>query len=98
MKWITDEKNLIVILKPKFTNRFFAKFLLSRMKNPNYKIHLDDYGSFVWNECDGMNTVERIGRLLEKKFGDKVDPVYERLGLYIKTLEKNKFIAYADEQ
>ena len=96
IEWVQNEKNLVVLLKPKFTSRLFAKYILPRMKSPNYKINLDLYGSTVWNNCDGKNTITEIGKRLRKEFGEEVEPVYERLAFFIKTLEKNKFIYYSN--
>ncbi|MEE4310541.1 MAG: PqqD family protein [candidate division KSB1 bacterium] len=88
-------EGLIVILKPKFSNKFLAGLFIGRMKRPYYKINLDDYGSFVWKCCDGKNTVARIGELLRQKFKKDIEPVYERLGMFIRTLESNHFITYS---
>ena len=97
VNWTKNDENLIVLLKPKYTNRWFVKHILPRMKKPNYKISLDSYGSAVWKNCDGRNSVAVIGDLLIKEFGEKVEPVYERLALFIKTLEKSKFIYYLSQ-
>ena len=64
------------------------------MKRPNYKINLDTFGTSVWNAINGKNTVAEIGDVLRNEFGEKIEPVYERLGLFIKMLEKNKLIVY----
>ncbi len=92
--YTTNEEKMIVLLKPKFTNRILKKHIIPKMKSPNYKVNLDAYGTSVWNACNGKNTVAEIGDLLRGEFGEKIEPVYERLGLFIKTLEKNKLIVY----
>jgi len=94
IKWRKNEEGLIVLLKPKFKNPFLAKHLLPRLKNPYYKISLDAMGSSVWELCDGYSTVKELGRKLKDKFKDKVEPLYDRLGLFLKNLEKNRFIYY----
>ena len=96
VEWVSNEKNLVVLLKPKFTHRLFTKYILPRMKSPNYKINLDLFGSAVWNNCNGKNTVAEIGSRLKKEFGEEIEPVYERLSLFIQTLERSKFIYYAN--
>jgi len=35
-----------------------------------------------------------IGCQLKEKFGEKVEPLYERLGAFFQNLEKNKFITF----
>jgi hypothetical protein len=83
---------LVVLLKPKFTNPLLAKHLLPRMKNPNFKIKLDDIGSHFWEACDGKRTVKQIGDLHKEKFGERVEPLYERISLFLQSLEKHGFI------
>lgn len=96
VEWVNNEQNLIVLLKPKFTNRWLGKYILPRLKSPNYKVNLDAYGSFVWNNCDGKTTVAEIGERLKKEFGEDIEPVYERLCLFIKTLKRNRFVCYKE--
>ena len=88
------EDGFSVLLKPKYRHPLFVKHALPRMKSPNYKIKLDDIGSFIWDLCDGSNNVKEIGRQLEEKFGDKVEPLYDRLRIFFQNLEKNKFITF----
>jgi hypothetical protein len=85
---------LYVLLKPKYRHPWFVKHILPRLKSPHYKIKLDDIGSFIWEHCDGQKKVEEISGNLKAKFGDKVEPLYERLGIYFQNLEKNKFITF----
>ena len=89
-----EENELVVLLKPKFKHPFFKKLFLPRMKNPFFKIKLDSVGSFTWKLCDGSLTVEKIAKSMKHKFGDDVEPLYERLAQFLQNLEKNKFISY----
>ncbi len=91
-----DESNdgLITILKPKFKNKILAKYLLPRLKSSNFKVNLDEFGSFVWNQCNGNNTIEQIGNLLKEKFEGDIEPVYDRLAVFIQSLARYKFIEY----
>ena len=62
-------------------------------RRPGYThIHLDDMGSFIWPFIDGKNTVYDIGLLVREHFGENAEPVYERLVLYMRTLESYGFI------
>lgn len=89
-----NSDGLITILKPKFNNRWLVKYLLPRMQRPNFKIKLDKVGSFVWKLCDGNMTVHKIGVEMKEKFGEKIDPVYERLSHFLHQLSQNKFISF----
>ncbi|MFZ5519355.1 MAG: PqqD family protein [Candidatus Zhuqueibacterota bacterium] len=83
-----------ILLKPKFKHKFFVKHILPRLKSRYYRIKLDDFGSFVWKHCDGKNTVGQIGNLLSEKFKQEVDPVYDRLAVFMQSLARYQFILY----
>ena len=61
------------------------------------KIALDEFGSFVWEQMDGKKTIYEIGTLVKERFGDKAEPLYERLSQYIKILHNNHFIVYENK-
>ena len=88
----------ITLLKPKFNNKFLVKYLIPRMNKPNYKIKLDRFGSFVWKQCNGENTVRQISELLKEKFQGEIEAVYDRLALFMQSLCDNKFIAYKTDK
>ncbi|MBN2013053.1 PqqD family protein [candidate division KSB1 bacterium] len=90
----TDDQQQIVLIQPKFTHQFMVKHVLPRLKKPNYRITLDKFGSTVWNYCDGKRSVADIAECLLKDFGDAIEPVHDRLGIFIRTLKKNRFIDY----
>lgn len=94
-KWDVEDET-VIILHPKFKNRFLVKTLLPIMGKPNWKIRLDDIGSWVWKQCDGKRTVREIGSGLKESFGDQVDPVYDRLSIFIKKLESSQFISFTN--
>jgi hypothetical protein len=87
-------EGLTILLKQKFHHPWFIKHILPRLKNPHYKIKLDDVGSFIWELCDGEKSIKEISARLKEKFGDKVEPLYDRLGIFFQNLEKNNFIKF----
>jgi len=87
-----QEDGLVILLKPKYFHPFLAKHLLPRMKQPYFKIKLDEIGSFFWLNCDGIRTVKEIAELHKRKFGENVEPLYERIAHFIASLEKNRLI------
>ncbi len=95
--WKKSDEGLTVLLKPKVKNPFLAKHIIPRLKNPYYRIRLDDVGSFIWEQCNGIQTVKEIADSLSEKFGDKVEPVYDRLALFLQSLERNRFILYREK-
>lgn len=62
-------------------------------KRPKYsQIELDDFGSFVWECINGTRTVYEIGFHVKKHFGEKAEPLYERLSCFFMALQKNGLV------
>ncbi|MFQ5707144.1 MAG: PqqD family protein [bacterium] len=94
-KWEKTNNGRTVIIVPKFGNHPLGKWLMKRLKNPYYRLKLDEIGSFVWQQCNGMASVEEISNNLRQEFGEKVEPVQERLRLFLKQLENSKSIIWS---
>ena len=83
----------IRLLIPRFKNDFFLKFL-SKRKSPYIRANLDKFGSAVWLMIDGKNRVCDIAESLTEKFGDEIQPVHDRLTLFLTQLYRNGFISF----
>ena len=59
-----------------------------------HRIRLADVGSFAWVHFDGERTVGEVGELMRSEFGDRVDPVEERLGRLVWVMRREGFLAY----
>lgn len=86
-----DENGLITILVPKFTNNFAKRLLEPTLKSKYMKIKLDELGSEAWKNTDGKKKVYQIANILTAKFGQRIQPVEERLtkfftGLYLQNI------------
>ncbi|MFQ6102902.1 MAG: PqqD family protein [Candidatus Glassbacteria bacterium] len=92
--WESRDGSSVVILAPRFTNRWLLEKVVPRLKNPYYKVSLDEVGSRVWMSCDGKKTVGEIAKRLRDEFGEDVEPVYDRLGSFFKTMEEHLFIRF----
>lgn len=74
-------------------NRIAQKLL----KKPKISyIHLDEMGNFVWPIIDGERDLIAIGELVREHFGEKAEPLYERLAQYFKILENYGFVTFKD--
>lgn len=93
LNWSKDENGNVTLEKENkgLANRVAQKLL----KKPKISfIHLDEMGSFIWRLIDGEKDIFEIGKYVEEHFGEKANPLYERLSQYFKTLEKYNFIDY----
>ena len=78
-----DDNGIVTIFEKQDhkIQRFFRKL---KFRIPLYKeIAFDEISSAVFLEIDGDKTVKEIGENLVKRFGDKVEPLYERLLIFI---------------
>ena len=93
LKWETDEKEIVTLL---IENKgFFNKLAQKLLKKPKVSfIHLEEFGSFIWTAIDGVRDIITIGKLVKEQFGEKAEPLYERLSTYMKTLKSNGFIDF----
>lgn len=83
-----DEQGIVTICEKQdyLIQRFFRKL---HVRIPQYKkITLDEIGSFVFLQINGVRSVSEIGKNLEDAFGEKASPVYERLLQYLNYIEK----------
>ena len=87
-KYEVDKNGIVTMLKKQDhkIQRFFRKL---GFKIPEYKkVTIDEYGSCVFLQINGINTIGEIGEILEEKYGEKVHPLYERLLLFISQLDQ----------
>lgn len=82
--------NVTLFQENKGVFHFLAQKILKKPKVS--QIHLDEMGNFVWPLIDGTRTVYEIAQLVKEEFGEKAEPLYERLVQYIQNLENYGFI------
>ena len=93
--WRIEENGEVTLLVENkgFMNRVFQKFF----KKPKVtQIHLDEIGSFVWPLIDGEKNIVLLGQDVEKRFGEKAQPTYERLAQFFRILESYRFVSWKD--
>ncbi len=93
IEWKTEDNDAITLMieNKGWANRLAQKLLF----RPKYsQIHLDKFGSFVWQTMDGVMNITDIGKLVEAEFGDDAHPLYERLARYFQILDSYHFIVW----
>ncbi len=93
LSWTREEDgNVSLVIENKgFFNRLCQKLF---KKPPFSYVHLDEMGSFLWPLLDGEKDIIAIGILVEEKFGDAAQPLYERLAKYFQIMESYGFIEW----
>lgn len=93
IRWKTDDEGKVTleIENKGVFNRIFQVIL----KKPKVSfIHLDEMGSFVWPLIDGEKNIIEIGKFVEEHFGEKANPLYDRLSQYFQILDSYNFIKW----
>lgn len=91
LEWSVDEAGAVTLKLENtgIVNRIAQKLI----RKPRFSyIHLDEMGNFIWPEVDGETTITEIGVKVKKHFGEKAEPLYERLAQYFKILESHGFV------
>lgn len=89
--YTVDEKGVITL---EIENKgLFNRIAQKVFKKPKISyIHLDEMGSFVWPIINGEKSISEIGEAVDKHFGEKAHPLYERLAKYFQILESYGFV------
>ena len=91
---VIEENGKVSVLIPRFTNKILVKTLSPMLKSPFVKTKFDEFGSQVWLEINGKNKVLDISTNLKLKFGEKIEPVEERLTRFLTQLYNYKFVSF----
>ncbi len=62
------------------------------------RLQLDEVGSFCWRQMDGRRTAGGIAEALRTEFGDSVEPAEERLGTFIRLLQREELVEFPELQ
>ena len=93
VEWETNSDDKIDLLVPKFRHVLIERWIKRLGKSTVFRIHLDEFGSYAWAQCDGRHTVFQIGNELKARYGSCIDPVFDRLSAFIRILIQNKLIS-----
>lgn len=88
---VTDD-DLVVVLRPRFMTGPFAWWLQPWLSKPHFHVKLDAIGTFVWQRCDGEQTIGAIVVAMEQHFGEDVSPALSRLKLFLGEMERGKML------
>ena len=90
-EFATDEKGNVTIMQE---NKGFFYFLTQKLlgKPRISQIHLDGMGNFIWPLMDGNRNILEIAQMVKEEFGEKAEPLYDRLVTYIATMERYGFV------
>ncbi len=93
VEWETDKESRVVLVIPKFRNRFVVKWFVPMLAKPVIRLKLDERGAFVWQRCDGNTTVQSIAQQMSVAFAEPMETTYERIGKFVQQLVRSKCLS-----
>ena len=93
---VVDDDGIVTLLVPRYKNRLLKKLHERSPSRRFVKIHLDEIGSGTWACIDGKKNVREIGEIVKERFGEAIEPCYDRLGIFMTKLEYEKYIRYTN--
>ena len=75
----------VALQVPRFDGPILRRWLLPRLRRPNFSITLDELGSAAWDLCDDRRTGEEMAAILSRRFGDAPD-LRLRLAMFLRIL------------
>lgn len=95
INWTINDDGAVTL---EIENTGFANRLAQRLlKKPKISyVHLDEFGSFIWPIIDGETDIIKIGETVKEHFGEKAEPLYERLAKFFEILKSYNFISFKD--
>jgi hypothetical protein len=93
---VIEQNGLVSVFVPKFDIKWIDRIMSKIIKSRFFKAKLDEFGTETWLEMDGTKSVQLVSEHLQKKFGDKINPVEERLTKFLSELYKYNFITFIE--
>ena len=96
LKWHRDLKERVILeVENKGVFHTIAQKLFNK---PRYtKVHLDEFGSFIWPQIDGEKTVSNLADLVKEQYGEKAEPLYPRIIKYFQIVESYGFVKFINK-
>ena len=93
IKWSQNDDGIVTL---DIENKgFFNRIAQKLFKRPKIShIHLDKYGSFVWQLIDSERSIADIATDVDAHFGEKSHPLYERLAKFFQILHSYGFVEF----
>src|SRR4030042_2379894 len=92
-----DKDGLVTLQVPKFRSPAMQSILTKCRIYPYVHVRLDELGSGFWNLVDGSRNIGEIGQEMQRRFGEAVQPVYERLAVFLRQMKAHRCIALVEK-
>jgi hypothetical protein len=96
VEWEHTADGRTALIVPRFRARLLARFLLPRLKRPDFRVRLDEIGSHVWDRCDGTASVLDLAASVWQCFGGDRDGIDERVSAFVLGLAREGYVTMLD--
>jgi hypothetical protein len=86
---VRDDAVCLIFKHDKMSEKFMRWFVKEQCMSD---IELDVIGSSVWRYIDGESSVYEIAEIIIEEFGEGCQPVYDRLIMYLRYLNRKGWI------
>jgi len=91
--WKVSEKTgHVVVTHPKAFGRLEGKLAGALRAPRDINRQLDEFGSLIWQMCDGEHTVSEIARALEERFHERFEPAVPRTLRFVEVLAQRRLV------
>lgn len=94
--WIEKKGLVYLIFHHDHPIQKAANWLVKKSNTSDLK--LDALGSTVWKAIDGKRNIYEIGEVVKAKFGKDCEPVYERLIMFMRYLNRRGWIYFENTE
>jgi hypothetical protein len=90
----SEDAGRVVVEVPAPSRPWRAPLAWLSSKLSSKRVRLDEVGSLAWTLLDGRRTVGEVAAVLRQRFGDRVEPAEERLGILLRSLHRGGLVGY----
>ncbi|OGU61038.1 MAG: hypothetical protein A2X64_10365 [Ignavibacteria bacterium GWF2_33_9] len=92
------EDNKVKLLIPRFKNKLAQKYLIPKFQSKHIEAKLDEYGSTCITLSNGERNIYEIAKIMKEQFGEKIEPVYERVSKYFGMMHSKGFVELIEKE
>lgn len=88
----------VEVLLPRYGTGVVGRVLKYFLNSKPVRVRLDDVGARVWRLCDGRRSVLDIGAAVRDAFGERVEPVNDRVAAFLDQMHKTGLIEWNEDR
>lgn len=95
-EWVEKQGSVYLIFHHNHPVQRLANWLVKKSSVSDLK--LDSLGSEVWKAIDGKRSIYQIGEVIKQKFGADCEPLYDRLIMFVRYLNRRGWIYFENKE